>query len=68
MIVPLQCPASSIVSPRPVRHVQRQASQLSDTYLPDDFSCDAWRWICLTGRGDRWRSLIVTPTVMTYHV
>jgi hypothetical protein len=36
------------VSLRQVRHVQRKASQLSGTYLPDDFSCDAWRWTCLT--------------------
>jgi hypothetical protein len=25
---------------RPLRHVQRQASQLSVTHLPADFSCD----------------------------
>jgi len=35
-----------------VRHVPRQASQLSGTYLPDDFSCDAWRGTYLTGRRD----------------
>jgi hypothetical protein len=23
------------------------------TYLPGDFSCDAWRGECLTGRGDK---------------
>ena len=40
------------LSPHPVRHVPRQASQISGTYLPDDFSCDAWRGTCLTGRGD----------------
>ena len=44
-----------LVSPRPVRHGPRQASQLSGTYLPDDFSCDAWRGPCLTGRGGRER-------------
>jgi len=36
----------------PVRHVQRQASLLSGTYLPDDFSSYAWRWTCLTGGKD----------------
>jgi hypothetical protein len=29
------------VSLRPVRQCPRQASTLSGTYLPDDFSCDA---------------------------
>jgi hypothetical protein len=29
-----------------------QESQLSCTYLPDDFSCDAWRGTCLTRRRD----------------
>jgi hypothetical protein len=41
-----------ILSLRPVRHGPRQASQLSGTYLPDDFGCDAWRRPRLTGRGD----------------
>ena len=40
-----------------VRHCPRQASQLSGTYPPDDFSCDAWRGQCLTGRRDRQNNL-----------
>jgi hypothetical protein len=28
-------------------------------YLPGDFSCDAWRGKCLTGRGDRPRPTAV---------
>jgi hypothetical protein len=44
---------SEVPSLRPVRHVQHQASQLSGTWLPDHFSCDAWCWTCPTGRGDR---------------
>jgi hypothetical protein len=43
----------SMVSPRLVRQCPGQASRLSGTYLPDDFSPDAWRGHCLTGRGDR---------------
>jgi hypothetical protein len=42
-----------VLSPRPLRHVPRQASQLSGMYLPDDFSYDAWRGTCLSGRGDK---------------
>jgi hypothetical protein len=40
------------LSLRPVRHVQRQESQLksSDKYVP--LNCDAWWWTCLTGRRD----------------
>jgi hypothetical protein len=30
---------------------QRQAPQLSGTCVPGDFSGDAWRWKCLSGRG-----------------
>jgi hypothetical protein len=41
------------VSPRLLRHVPRPASQLSYTYLPDDFCCDAWRGTCLSRRGDK---------------
>ena len=44
------------LSPRPARHAPPQASQLSGTQLPDDFSCDAWRGPCLTGRGDNFNS------------
>ena len=40
------------LSLRPVRHVHHQTSQLSGTYLSDDFSCDSWRWTCLTERRD----------------
>jgi hypothetical protein len=49
---------NGVLSPRPVRHGPRQASQLSGTYLPDDFSSDAWRGPCLTGRGDNGRMSI----------
>jgi len=44
---------SKVLSLRPVRQCPRQAPQLCGTYLPDDFSRDAWRGHCLTGRGDR---------------
>jgi len=40
------------LSLRLVRHVPRQASQLSGMCLPNDFSCDAWRGTCLTRRRD----------------
>ena len=43
----------TLLSLRPVRHCPRRASRLSGTYLPDDFSYDAWRGQCLTGRRDR---------------
>jgi hypothetical protein len=47
------------LSPRPVRHGPRQASQPSGTYCTclTIFSCDAWRGPCLTGRGNSLRLL-----------
>ena len=50
-----QCAAVAGLSHRLVRHGPRHASQLSGTYLPDDFSYDAWRGPFLTGRWDTCR-------------
>ena len=41
------------LSLRPVRPAQRQALQLKKSGRHVSLSGDAWRWTCLTGRGDR---------------
>ena len=68
-------PESAVVSPPPVRDVQRQASQLKSSRRHVPLSCYAWRWTSLTGgdttlvnilwlesRGKRgWHDIDVTP-------
>jgi hypothetical protein len=42
-----------ILSPRLVRHSLHQASQINSSGKYEPLNCDAWRGLCLTGRGDR---------------